>query len=174
MRQLLQTTLLVTAVVLSLGTSKTLFGKQLGQPRVEPIPGIVVEDKSQVWLKENVNNQGCFASQRIDFLATLKVRNTSAQPLRVAAPAIELSLNGQRKTVERATFFHQEAGQKYPTRGDTLPAGARGELVLFASSVCAKNQLKKVRTVTVKVPLSVGTLRFSFDRLTDQKIVRFR
>lgn len=164
------------AATLSVGTSKRLYGKKLKSPR-DPLSRrlrILAADKEQkkgepkrpegsVWLKENVNNQGCFADQVLDFDLRLPVRNASAETLVCTEENVTLRVDGEAKKVDNVSFRlagEKRAGPRYDSK---LSAGERGVLVVTAQSILPKKRLKKVDEIVLTFGEECGGAELTFE-----------
>lgn len=173
MRHWAQVVLLAMAAVVCLGTSKTLYGKKLVSPKIQAPPGVIVVGKLKATLSENVNNQGCFAKQRIDFGLSAKIRNESGKTLRAHSDWIRGTLGfekGQQTfRVQRVRFVVLDSNKKRVGDGRSLAPGAQGTLVLHALSILPKKRLKEVRWVRLNADLQAGRLEFEFRNIDKLK-----
>ena len=170
MKGWLQIGLLAGAAMLALGTSKKLYGKKLVKPRIASEPGITVKGEPRAWIKEDVNNQGCFAKQRLDFQLAADLRNGTAEPLTVKPATIRLRVDGKVVPIHHAHFYVQSGPMKESKRATTLPAGAEGALWVVADRVLSKKRLKAINRAQLTVPLGRHTLRFVFDQIKQQPV----
>lgn len=166
-----QTVLMATAMTLALGTSKVLHGKRLVPPRPELPPAVRLEGQLEAWLRENVNNQGCFSRQWLDFTVQMTLSNTGQDPLTVDPRSTSLTVDGRRFPVETATFTLRGKGAEGTQSSPTLPGGARGELYVRTSRLLPKSALESVREARLIIPLGRGAIRLAFPAIGELPVV---
>ncbi len=167
MRHWIQVLLLATAAVVCLGTSKRLIGKKLVSPHVQAAPGVTLIGEPKAALQENVNNQGCFAKQRIDFVLSVDIRNETNVALRIHTDGIKATVGfdkGQQAFgVDRARFLVGDGKhRKQQGDGTTLAPGTKGTLQLEADSILPKERLKEIRWVRLSADLQGARMVLEF------------
>jgi len=174
--------LLAVGAVLSLATSKTLSGKQLVDPRVQnttPLELLKPEkdtDKSKrvqrVWVKENVNNQGCFADQRADIAMLIPVRNPSSVSVLLYEEKSSITVDGEEYPISKMHFRYvsSEGSQFEPA----LPPDTEGSLFVSAQSIFSKEKIKKIDEIRIAIHTSGGLISYSFDGIRDLPMERSR
>lgn len=177
MRRWIQVGLLALAAVVCLGTSKQLYGKRLGKPQLQQPSGVEVLGVPRAHVGENVNNQGCFARQRLDFKLDARIRNGTAAPLRAHPDWVKLTLGFEKEQrqfrVHQAEFVYKNADEKY-VRVKKLPPGVEGSFVVRAPSILPKKRLKKVRWVRLEADLRGGRLTLEYRDVHKLKTVSIR
>jgi hypothetical protein len=158
--------LLAFCVVLTVGTSKRLVGKELQSPKDVPLEGVeLLQDTkghgtASVWLSEDVNNQGCFATQWINFSFHVPLRNASDRPLYCKPKDVDLRIDGQREKIDKARFRLLDVDDV--VYKNVLPPGKKGILYIDALAVLRKKKLKKVDKVTLSVTTNRGVWKLNF------------
>lgn len=179
MRHWTRACLLVMAALVCLGTSKRLFGKKLVSPRIQAPPGVTVIGEPKAALKENVNNQGCFAKQRIDFVLSVDIRNGTGAALRVHPDWIQATVGFEKK---QQTFRVQTArflvgvgvDKKQLGDGKTLAPGTQCTLQVQALAILPKKRLEDVRWVRLSADLRGARLELEFRDIQKQKTESMR
>ncbi len=178
MRHWTQVVLLAMAALACLGTSKTLFGKKLIAPRIQAPPGVTVIGKPTAALKENVNNQGCFARQQIDFALRVEIRNETDAALRVHPDWIQVVLGFEKQQqtfrVLTARFLVTDAQKKQIGDGKTLAPATQGTLLVRAPAIFSKKRLKQVRWVRLSADLRGARLVLEFRNIDQLKTETMR
>jgi hypothetical protein len=91
------TSLLAPVVALSfLGTSRPLVHKVLTGTVAAAPSGVGADGPPKLLVRENVNNQGCFAPQKIDLTLSLPLRNTEPAPLIIEDQGATVELDGRK------------------------------------------------------------------------------
>lgn len=177
LRHWIQVGLLVLAAVVCLGTSKQLYGKKLNKPQVQRPTGVTVVGSPTAHIAENVNNQGCFARQRLDFGLAARIRNDQAVALRTHPDWIKLTLGFEKEQrvfrVHRAEFLLLNS-KKESVRQKTLAPGTEGTLTVRAPAILPKKRLQAVRWVRLEADLRGGRLMLEFRDIHKLKTVRMR
>jgi hypothetical protein len=150
---------LAVAAVLVLGTSKVLSGKALAGQVIAVPPGIASVSGPSLRLWENVNNQGCFAAQRLDAEVTVRVRNGPGAPLRPRAAQAGLTIDGRAFPVTSLRIQTlDDQGRPQASRPD-LPPDATGDLILVSPAILPKRALSEVDRIEAWVDVPGGRLR---------------
>jgi hypothetical protein len=178
MRHWIRVGLLTLAALTCLGTSKSLIGKKLVSPRIQASSGVTVVGKPTAALQENVNNQGCFSRQQIDFALRAEIRNETNAALRVHPDWIEVVVGFEKKQqtirVLSARFSVPDAQKKPVGDGKTLGPKAQGKLLLRAPAVFSKKRLKEVRWVRINADLRGARLILEFRDINKLKTETMR
>ncbi len=177
MQRWFQVLLLVTAAVVCLGTSKRLLGKKLTKPKIHATEGVTLIGEPLALLKENTNNQGCFASQRVDFVLRAQVRNVSKHALSTQPNNVRLTMGFESKQKEYSVteaFFRVRDAQGLFRRSATLAPNAKGTLHVSARSILAKKAAAKVRWLRLIVNLSSATLQLEYRDIQNLKLENVR
>lgn len=159
--------LLAAGATLCLATSKRLEGKKLQTPKVKNSSPLVLRKGKKdnpggvAWVKENVNNQGCFADQRADFAMWILVQNPTKTAVLLSQKDSFVIINKKKYRLTRAMFRYEVNGKAEFV--ETLPPGKDGTLMVSASSILPKEHIKKVDRAVLKLITSQGRLTLSFD-----------
>ncbi len=174
--------LLAVGAVLSLATSKTLSGKQLVDPRVQNTTPLELPkpekdtDKTKrvhsVWVKENVNNQGCFADQRADIGMLISVRNPSSVSVVLYEEKSRIIVDGEEYPITKMHFrYTSSEGRQFEL---ALPPDTEGSLFVSAQSIFSKEKMKKIDEIRIAIHTSGGSIMYSFDGVRDLPMERSR
>jgi len=150
---------LVLAAVLVLGTSKVLSGKSLAGQVVAVPAGVASVSGPSVRLWENVNNQGCFSTQRLDVEVTVRLRNGPAAPLRPTAERAGLVIDGRPYPVSGLQLLTLDAQGRPATARPDLPPDQSGDVVLVSHAILPKRALSEVDRIAAWIDLPGGRLR---------------
>jgi len=161
----IQVLLFAMAALACLGTSKSLIGKKLVSPRIQAPSGVTVVGTPAATLRENVNNQGCFARQRVDFELRAEIQNKTRAALRVHPDWIKVVVGFEK---QQQTFrvvsahFRVVDAEKKQVDDKTLASAARGSLLVRAPAIFSKKRLKNVRWIRLDVDLHGSRLVLEF------------
>lgn len=172
--------MLTIAGMLSFATSKTLSGKKLVNPRVInttplelPDPDADPENNSHtIWVRENVNNQGCFADQRADVSLSVHVRNPTNKHVVLYEEKSSVTVDGLEYPLTSIQFrYSTPEGSKFEP---ALPPSTEGTLLLEASSIFHKKKMKDVDVINLDIQTSGGLISYTFQDIRELPMERTR
>jgi hypothetical protein len=153
--------------MLCVGTSKTLTGKKLRTPKtrvadgIEPVPSPEKGNEPTIWLRENVNNQGCLADQVLDFDLRIPVRNVSKRAVELSTDNVTLRVDGKKKKLDKVSFrLPDEKGARYVS---TLQPGDQGVLFVNGRSILPKKRLEEVERIELIFSTEQGKSKLTFE-----------
>lgn len=149
---------LLAAGLLTLATSKRLSGKLLERPEIRVSSLAAVKGRPLMMFSENVNNQGCFSRQVLDFILNLELENLGCEPLMIKVEEVELLVDGKRRKVTAAFFRVLDQDMSHSAQKSELAAKSRGTLIIKAERILPKSALKSISTVELRVSSYGGWL----------------
>ncbi|MBI3071687.1 MAG: hypothetical protein HYY84_06110 [Deltaproteobacteria bacterium] len=101
---------------------------------------------------ENVNNQGCFATQRLDLVVALTLTNNRRLPIIVVPASAVVIVDGERHPFRAASW--QVGGQRFTEKLEDvrIASGQTVTVKLRSSGFLGKAALSRAERLEIEVP----------------------
>ncbi|TNE46079.1 MAG: hypothetical protein EP343_25265 [Deltaproteobacteria bacterium] len=153
----------ILTLALLVAMSRPLAYKKATGKLAEAPKGVQVTQPTIAYFAENTNNQGCFASQKLDTLVIMHLINKTNKNLSVEPSKAQLI--HKKKTYSLPTVTYRKS-PKAPSqtirKAAILKPGESGIFTFRIQSYLPKKHLKTTENLSVKVSTSQGWIHCSF------------
>jgi hypothetical protein len=152
--------------IVALGSSRPLGSKTVQGTWNAPTD-ILAREAPKLVLAEDPNNQGCFTKKELNGMVVLQLQNNQSVPIVIDESVAVFFVDGKAYPARQRHYSVGGTKKAVPFGTTTIPSAGRGEVILRTQRFLSADDLKRVSTVDVRIPLNSDTLTAHFDRLRE-------
>ncbi len=152
-------------LALLLATSKPLATKELTGSAEEIPDGLSITEEPTAVFGENVNNQGCFADQRLDLRVHAHVRNDGDQDVTIREGDAQILIDGREQPLEPHTYSIGGERSVIPFEDYVIAPGDETEVTVYSYSFMPADDFDTVDRIEVSLPVGDQHLRLVFSEV---------